>query len=233
MKKVQLFCLPYAGGTAEVFKDLELFCSDQIEIVPLEYAGHGTRLKEDFYKNFNQMVSDMAQQINTAIREDALIAVFGYSMGSAVTYELLAQELLIKKPVYVFLAAHEAPGEYWESADYYKLDDLEFAHKMLEFGGFERFEEKLLKNKFFRKMIFNPIREDYRLIADYKLLREVQLDIAATIFFSSQDIMEEHVKKWDKCFLNKPDLVEIGENHFFLREHPKRLAEYISIKLIE
>ena len=52
MKPKQLFCFTYAGGTSSFFDELGKELSG-IEVVKLDYAGHGERHKENFYENFD------------------------------------------------------------------------------------------------------------------------------------------------------------------------------------
>ncbi|MFJ8100466.1 MULTISPECIES: thioesterase domain-containing protein [unclassified Lysinibacillus] len=44
MKDIKLFCLPYAGGSAVMYNSLEKYINEVIEIIPLEYSGHGERI---------------------------------------------------------------------------------------------------------------------------------------------------------------------------------------------
>lgn len=225
MRKLQLFCIPYAGGTTELFDEFCSFLPKEIIAERIEYSGHGKRISEPFYETFYEMVSEVAGQINDRIEEDADIALFGYSMGSIVAYELMAQELLAKKPVGVMLASHESPDHEWESKEYFMSDDETFMKLIQDMGGFERCTPAMLKNRFFRKLHFDPVRADYNLIGDYKMSRKIELDVPALFFYSSKDIPTEHTKAW-KPFLGKQGkIVEMGENHFFIREHAKEMAD--------
>lgn len=228
MKKIQLFCIPYAGGTAEAFDGIRKYLPEEIELTALDYAGHGTRRKEAYYPSFDDMAKDMAEQMNARIDKSLETAVFGYSMGSVVAYEMLAQGRVDADVSKLFFAAHEAPGEQWGSASYVRMDDLEFAHKLMEFGGFDRFEDRFLQNKYFRKMFFEPIREDYRLIADYRLKHDEKLSGDAVFFYAPQDVSAEAVRKWSARFEKEPEYIEIGRNHFFLKEYPEELAGLIA-----
>ena len=44
--KIQLFLLPYAGGSSFSFMKLVHFLNPQIEAIPIEYAGRGRRKEE-------------------------------------------------------------------------------------------------------------------------------------------------------------------------------------------
>lgn len=233
-KKVQLFCIPYAGGNAELFDEFASCFNqnDNIDVIQMEYAGHGKRRKEPFYEDFQTMVEDMAGCINERICEDAKVAVFGYSMGSIVAYELFAQNLLKQKPDYMFFASHEAPDVEWDSKQYYGLDEEQFFYMIQQMGGFEKCSVDMLKNRFFRKLHFEPVKVDYELLGNYKMSKKVVVDVPAMVFYSSADIPTEDIMKW-KDFLREGDeIIEMGDSHFFIREHAKDMACFFSHSLV-
>ena len=237
MRKVQLFCIPYAGGMADSFKELaellvlpaecESAAETEILPVPLEYAGHGTRKTEPFYADFDDMTEDIARQIRERREPGCEFALLGYSMGSIAAYEILEKNLLGEDPCHIFVAAHEAPDVHWECKAYEQMKDEEFMERMISFGGFPNFEWKLLQNRFFRRLVFMPIREDYRLLSIYRMKRQIKLPAPATMIYSPQDIETEKIHSWDKFADGEMEYVELGRNHFFLKEHAQELAEIL------
>lgn len=225
MGKLQLFCIPYAGGTAELFDEFCSFLPKDILVEKIEYSGHGNRVKEPFYNTFDEMVAEVAGQINSRIIDDMDIALFGYSMGSIVAYEILANELLAKKPSAVMLASHESPDHEWESKEYFMSDDETFFKLIQDMGGFERCTPDMLKNKFFRKLYFDPVRADYNLIGNYRMSKRVELDIPATFCYSPNDIPDENTKAWKPFLGSKGRIIAMGDSHFFIRQHAKEMAE--------
>ena len=209
-KQIKLFCIPYAGGKAEMFRELAGYLPDRISVIPLEYAGHGTRAKEAFYADFTEMTTDIASM-----------------MGSLVAYEIVARKMLKKQPEHLFLASHEAPGMEWESKGYSEMDDVTFAKAIVAFGGFDRFEERFLENRHFRRMIFDPIRQDYRLITSYHWEETEGLSVPGTLFFAPDDVPVEKAKQWRLRFRAPLELIEIGKNHFFIKDEPEKLAGLI------
>lgn len=230
-EKKKLFCLPYAGGRAEIFREFAAYIPEEIAVIPLEYAGHGMRATEAFYPDFPAMAEDMASAIERQLTGGDKFALFGYSMGSVVSYEIAARNLLSRQPDYLFLASHEAPGTDWESKGYSDMDDAEFAKAIVAFGGFDRFEEKFLENRHFRRMIFDPIREDYRLIQEYCWKPVEKLSVPATLFYAPADVAPEKAANWQQRFAGELERIEIGENHFFIKEYPKELARLIAERM--
>ena len=92
---MQLFCFPCAGGTADFFNQLDPWFSPAIELVKLEYAGHGTRHREPLYQDFAQLAEDLYAEVKSRYRSGGDYALFGYSMGSVAAAEVLLRMGLI------------------------------------------------------------------------------------------------------------------------------------------
>ncbi len=224
-EKIQLYCIPYAGGTTEVFQELAQLLGDQVLVSCIEYAGHGARKAENFYGDFARLAEDVYGQMQKVRRADIPFALFGYSMGSIAVYELLWRYLADCPPQHIFLAAHEAPDIEWESKAYASLDDDRFMDMLIGFGGFEESNRKLLKNRFFRRLYYQPIREDYRLLADYHMDEMHLLPSDTTVFYAPADITEDQIMTWTRFASGRMEYVALGKNHFFIREHAQEMAE--------
>ena len=53
---MKLICLTYAGGNATFYDQLQKELSKSVEVIALEYAGHGQRHKEPLYKRYVEAV---------------------------------------------------------------------------------------------------------------------------------------------------------------------------------
>ncbi len=228
MSIIQLFCLPYAGGGPEFFAGLTEYLDEDISVCALEYAGHGKRIKQPFYADFTELACDMAQHINDRLQPECDLMLFGYSMGTIGVYEMLAQGLLHRQPKHVFLASHEAPDGDWDSKQYLTMSDEDFLKAMKQFGGFDNVRPEMLGNRFFRRMYFQPIREDYRLLGHYPANRRWTFPMNITMFYSPQDIPAPLIHGWDPFFGAESEFIELGENHFFLKTCAQQTASAIN-----
>lgn len=55
MSKIKLICIPYAGGSAQVYKKWEKYIHSSVEVVPIELAGRGKRLLNPFIENIRKI----------------------------------------------------------------------------------------------------------------------------------------------------------------------------------
>ena len=231
MTKPQLFCFTYAGGTGaffdEIGKDLP-----NLDLVKLEYAGHGARRSEPFYSDFDQLAEDLFDKVREQYR-GGKYALFGYSMGSISLVEVLRRNLRTKTPLpnHIFLAAHE-PHTKSELQGFVsdELDDW-VKRRTISFGAVP---EKLLDNPVFWRTYLPLYRADYSIIGKYRF-EELDLctEIPLTVFYSETDTPLREMKKWKKYFVGESDFHRFDGKHFFIQQHHQEIAAIITEKLGE
>lgn len=228
---MKLICFTYAGGNASFYNQLKKELLPDIEIIALEYSGHGERHKSPFYSDFSELTNDMMTQLENIIDENAPYAIMGYSMGSIAAVEVLQR--IIKKgmalPQHIFLAAHEPHTK--SELEGYKNEEMDEAIKerTIRFGAVP---EKLISNKSFWRMYLPIYRADYAIIGKYSFEKlSFNVDIPATVFYSEKDTPFDSMRKWDKYF-NRIEFIEYTGNHFFINEHLTEMTSEIKRKLV-
>lgn len=225
---MQLFCFPYAGGTAEFFSQLTPYLPASIGLVKLEYAGHGTRRREPAYADFSQLADDLYGEVKRLYRPGERYALLGYSMGSVAAAEVLSRILRAEElpsPARVFLAAH-GPSVKGELRNFRGNEADEWVkRRTIALGGVP---ETLLENRTFWRVYLPLYRADYTLITNYDF-RGLTLacEIPLTGLYGSQDILSEEMGAWRRYFQGECELVEFEGNHFFITEHRQKVAELI------
>lgn len=228
MSKTKLFCFTYAGGTKAFFDDIDKDLTG-IELKSFDYTGHGERHKEPLYDSFDELADDMFKGIKDQLVDD--YALFGYSMGSITTAEVLRRiiDSDLPLPSHVFLCAHE-PHTKSEllgfTAD--ELDEWVKA-RTIRFGDVP---EKLLNNKVFWRTYLPIYRADYTIIGKYKF-EELRLrtSVPLTVFYSEKDTPLNEMKQWEKYFIDSVEYKRFEGNHFFIREHHAEMAQIIKDRL--
>ncbi len=218
----KLFCFTHAGGTASFFDIIEKSLSG-IKLVKLEYAGHGERHREQYYKDFNELGDDIFEKIKSFLSEGDY-SLFGYSMGSITLVEVLKRIISagMKKPSNVFLAAHE-PHTKAELAGF-SDDELDewVKNRTIQFGDVP---EKLVENKVFWRTYLPIYRADYSIIMKYDFGKlDLETEIPATVFYSETDTPLQEMKKWKKYFKGDCNFIEYPGSHFFIRKNHSKIA---------
>lgn len=221
-----MFCFTYAGGTSSFFDGIEKDLKG-LELVKLEYAGHGTRHKESFYQDFDELADDMFQRLKKRYW-GGRYSLFGYSMGTIALVEVQKRILAnneIDAPSHVSLVAHE-PHSKAEMIGFTN-DELDewVKDRTVRFGSVP---DKLLNNKSFWRMYLPIYRADYGIISKYSFeALNLRTTIPATIFYSEIDTPLVEMKRWKKYFIGRCDFFQYDGTHFFIQNHHAEMADVI------
>ena len=226
MSKPQLFCFTYAGGTKTFFNVIEADL-EGIDVVPLEYAGHGERHREDFYSDFGALADDMLRQIGGHL--DREYGLFGYSMGCITLVEVLRRIIgsELPQPRNLFLAAHEPRSWSWpQHVSSGEIDEW-VRQRTLKFGAVP---EVLMNNKAFWRTYLPIYRADYSLIGEYAFEGlDIRSQIPATVFFSQADTPMRNMEQWSRFF--PCEFHQFSGTHFFIREHHAAMGKIIKDRM--
>lgn len=226
-----LFCFTYAGGTATFYNQVEKKLSDKIDVVKLEYPGHGSRRSEKFCESFVALAADAVDTIMKRLSCEEEFALFGYSMGSIVAAIALRQMIdrKLTLPKRVFLAAHE-PKTKNELAGFSEQEADEWIKKRVL--SFNDVPKQLENNPVFWRMYFPMYKADFGLIGtfDFNTLR-FTTKIPATVFYSESDTPLTDMVKWRSYFVGECDFREYFGNHFFIREHLEEMMAVVTQEL--
>ena len=227
MSKPQIFCYTFAGGTASFFDPIEKDLP-ALELVKPDYAGHGIRRKEPFYRDYSELADDLHSRFR-AEYSGGKYALFGYSMGAITAAEILKRILADPEfpiPVHIYLAAHE-PHTKAELAGYAPEEaDERVKERTIRFGGVP---EKLLENKSFWRTYLPLYKADYSLIGKYRFEDlHFQTEIPATVFYSETDTPRADLEAWRRYFIGKCEFSEFPGNHFFIQEKHQEMARIIA-----
>ncbi|MGG1149689.1 thioesterase II family protein [Bacillus wiedmannii] len=228
MKKIKLFCFPHAGGSATSYYRWNPLLKD-VDVIPVELAGRGSRTGEAFYENFFDMVEDIYSMVKGKI-DGGPYAFFGHSMGSWLGYEL-AHKLIqngYPSPSHLILSARRAPHcEYEIERSYGSLSRDELIEKVLSLGGTppELFEDEQLLNIF-----LTIIERDFKVISDYTYLKKGNvLDCGITVIAGKQDthVSTKDLLAWKRHTTGPFRVLTLGGGHFYLSENEEALLNIL------
>lgn len=227
-KKLQLFCIPFAGGSSVSFHELSGYIDPFVEVIPVAYPGRVKRAHEPFFENIMDLINDVRNQIVENRDSSLPYAILGYSLGTAIAYDLI-QYGLEEKPAYAFLCARASLDLYAETKSFALLGEDAFVHEIQKMGGVD---EKILNNRRFLEIYMRPVYADYKLWRQYEYKPEMgKPDTDFTVFYSEEDSPYETVAGWKGLTTGTVDFYEFGHNHFFLFDHAGDMAAVINGKL--
>lgn len=232
--KTLVLCFPFAGGTGQFFDILDRDTLDGVELVKLEYAGHGSRIREPLYQSFEALVADLYPQICDLLSNKGWcrFAFFGYSMGCLAAFSVLqkmVEEELQHLPVHLFFAAHPPmPLAEIQNMRGTQLDDW-VKERTVAFGAVP---EKLLYNHAFWRMYLPVYTADYKMISAYDFARgSFSSDLPMTAFYSEMDTPLQDMQAWKKYFTGDIQFIRYEGSHFFIKEHHADMMRVIVERL--
>lgn len=234
MSIIKLFCFPYAGGSSMIFNKWKPYLNafPDIELIPVELAGRGTRMEEPLYSELQEAVEDLYQVVISKIN-DSQYAFFGHSLGGLLVYELAQKirQLNMPQPVHLFFSGRCAP-DIKRNKKYHLMDNDEFKLKVFKLGGTpsEFFDHPQLME------LFLPVlRNDFR-IAETDLSEQKlnPFDCDISVFLGRQDyeISPQVANRWKMHTKGTCVLHYFDGGHFFLHEEvagiTKLIKEYLN-----
>lgn len=226
MKTIKLFCLPFAGGSAGVYRKWSPFLPDFIELCPVELAGRGPRLKEPLYDTLEQAVEDVYEQILPQIGEGPY-ALFGHSMGSVLVYELAHQLAATggPQPVQLFFSGRKSPQLPVEH-QLHKLSDEAFLQEIVSLGGMA---PEVAADRELVRLFLPVLRQDVKILEAYEYQeRPERLQAEAAVFYGKQDGMTyADMSRWQALLERRCKIHGFAGGHFFLTERPEETVQII------
>lgn len=234
MKTVDLYCIPYAGGSAEyTYTRLKTILPQNIELKPLELAGRGRRMSEKFYISIKEATNDLMGIFRNRDKEKPYV-IYAHSMGTVIAYELvkaIKQEGLLE-PIYLFLSGRQPPHYIYNRKYIHDLPDDEFIEDIEELGG----DVKKIFDDEEMKRVFLPIlRNDYKIIEEYRFNGEyekIKGDIV--IFYSDNDLLVNDMnslQEWSRYTDGNLESHEFEGGHFFIMDNWNKICDVINNKI--
>ncbi|MBE7122183.1 thioesterase II family protein [Bacillus cereus] len=233
MKKIKLFCLPYAGGSASVYYKWKKYLHPQIDLYPLELAGRDRRFVEPLYASWNDALEDVSGFVKERL-DDSPVALFGYSMGSVLAFELAHQikEWTGQDPQHLFVAARAAPHNPQIRKLIHHLPDQKFLEEIIKIGGIS---EKIVESKELLHMFIPILRADFKMIESYEYCaKETKLYCDISVLDGvADDISNEGLTAWKVHTHGQTSVYKFIGGHFFIHNNINPIVDLINQTLFQ
>ncbi|MDW3192232.1 MAG: alpha/beta fold hydrolase [Cytophagales bacterium] len=228
MSKIKLFCFPYAGGSAQVYREWKQYPSEVFEVIPVELAGHGRRMTEPLYEDVSEMLEDIYPHVIEQVGSSDY-AFFGHSMGGMLAFELVHR---IRKssgrlPMHLFFSGRGAPHiRRTDKIRYHLLEEEDFKKEVLNLGGTppEFFAHPELLE------IYLPIlKNDFRLSETRPPITEIEeIDVHLTALVGlDENLNEEERFGWQLHTSKSFELYQFEGEHFFIHNYHQEILRLI------
>lgn len=235
MNAVKLLCFPYAGGAASVYNRWKLYAGKGIEIVPIELAGRGKRIREPLYQSMGEAVEDLYRTILPLV-ENTPYAFWGHSMGGSIAFELCRKIIGMNRPepLHLFISGRCPPSVYKECTILHNLPLQDLKEEILDMGGTQ---SSIFENQELMEIFLPILRADFKLIEEYEYtafgFETYQINCGITAFTGTQDSMATYadMRLWEKHTRNEVEVHTFEGGHFFIHDSVPDIMRVVNGKL--
>ncbi|MCW8417491.1 beta-ketoacyl synthase N-terminal-like domain-containing protein [Fluoribacter dumoffii] len=243
--QVRLFCFPYGGGGASIYREWQQEFPDFIEVCPVQLPGRENRMEEQPLEQLDALVSLLAYQLKPQF--DLPFAFFGHSFGSLIGFELsrFLRRHHLPTPAHLFVSAYPDPRVPSKSLHNLlaklqqmkinlfdlnserlgDLNDEQLTALSLVFqeNGIVDYSDERM-NKSIIKVLLPIFIGDMNIVKSYTYHDELPLAQNATVFLGKYDawVSPEDHWGWADHFSKSCEFQQFDGGHLFVREKETR-----------
>lgn len=227
---LRLFCFPYAGGGAAIYRTWTERLPQAVEVHALQLPGRGIRMMERPFNRMPPLISAIAQAMLPHL--DKPFAFFGHSMGALTCFEL-ARHMRRKGeplPLHLFLSGARAPQIIRRSTPIHALPRTEFIKKLRRLNGTPK---ELLECGELMRLMLPTLRADIKICETYVYRRELPFNLPISVFGGLQDrrVSQSQLEAWRHQTNDGFSLEMLPGDHFFLHSAESPLLPLLSREL--
>lgn len=228
--RLRLFCFPYAGGSAVIFRDWAPRLPREIALLPVELPGRGRRVRERAHDAIGPLVHATADAL--AEHLDVPYAFFGHSMGAILAFEL-SRELRrrgLRAPLHLYVSGCPAPEQIKIEPRTFDLPRDEFIAELRRLDGTpaEIFDHPELLD------LFEPLlRADFAVTETYTLAPDDPLATPISAFggLGDAEVSREALEAWGGHTASRFRVRMLEGGHFFIHSERERFLGLLDEEL--
>jgi surfactin synthase thioesterase subunit len=225
--QLRLFCFPYAGGGALLFRDWHAALPASVEVYPVQLPGRGNRLRERPFTDLSGLVEAAASELLPHF--DKPFAFFGHSMGAMISFELtrLLRRINGPLPCHLFVSGSRAPQLPDPNPPSYHLPEPEFLKRLQEMNGTPA---AVFDNPELRQLLLPLVRADFSICQTYVYSEEPPLDIPLTAYggLYDKDVSIDFLELWQRQTKGPFMIRMLPGDHFFLNTASQHFLQVLS-----
>ena len=229
---LRLFCFPYAGGGASIFRSWSRELPSWVDLRPVQFPGRERRLREEPYTHITTLTNATKQALLPYL--DKPFAFFGHCLGALVAFEL-SRQLQVDhhlQPAILFVSGHRAPQLPDRFTPAHKLPDADFALELRQRNGTR---EETLQNPDVMRLVLPLLRADFAVCETYTYIPGEPLECPIIAFSGANDpaVRPEELASWSSQ-TSAPCATQIFPgDHFFLQTARSQLLQKVSYDLTQ
>jgi surfactin synthase thioesterase subunit/acyl carrier protein len=212
---LRLICFPHAGAGADAFRALARELRDAVEVVALEYPGHGSRMAQPLPASMAELVATITAELGPKLT--GRYAFLGHSLGALVAFAC-ARELALRggpAPVALFVSSAAGPWADRRATRMSDLDDAAFIERVRAYNGTPT---PVLDDVDVMRAFMPIVRSDFAIAENYRPPRDarVAMPIVAIGGESDPHIDAAALASWADATTSAFEFVLVPGDHFHI-----------------
>ncbi|MDR6504218.1 surfactin synthase thioesterase subunit [Burkholderia ambifaria] len=223
----RLFCFPYAGGSAAVFRGWSERLPAAVDVRPLHPPGRGRRFPDPLLHSIDELADEAAEAIAPLL--DRPYALFGHSMGASVAFEVAQRLRGRPAPACLIVSGRGAPHLPPKGPPIHRLPDVGFLDEVMRMDGTP---PDLVTQPDIVKIILPILRADFEAIETYRPEPHPPLDCRIVALGGRDEVGSvAAVASWRDYGTGEFRGELVPGDHFFLRGRAERFFEILNEEL--
>jgi medium-chain acyl-[acyl-carrier-protein] hydrolase len=228
----RIVCLPYAGGGAALFRSWVRHLDGGTEIWAARLPGRESRVREPGRTDLRKLANELAEVLAPALPASGAVpfAVFGYSLGALIAYELTSalQRLGAATPALLAVGGHDAPNVSRTDLGLSSADDETLVEGLRQLGGTPH---EVLEHPELRGIVLPAIRADFTMLESYRHgpSAPIACPLATYTAVADPEITPGGIAAWQQLTGSPVRHRTFPGGHFFLDDDPAALIRQLEV----
>ncbi|WP_372422059.1 thioesterase II family protein [Salinarimonas chemoclinalis] len=226
---MRVFCIPYAGGSEDVFDGWPEHLAPVAEVRAALLPGRGARFGEPLLDAMPALVEELARQVGDADGEP--LVLLGHSFGALAAHALaLHLEASGRAVARLVVSGSRAPFLPPQLPLLHTMSDAELTARVGDLGGTD---PEVLAHRDLMAMFLPILRADFRIVETYAPGR-VRLACPMTVMGGRHDAIVPipDLEQWRAVSRGETVLRLYEGDHFFIDSQKPRVARAVRADLV-
>ncbi|HEY7171226.1 MAG TPA: thioesterase domain-containing protein [Vicinamibacterales bacterium] len=214
---LRLFCFPYAGMGASVFRSWTTEFPSNVELCFVQPPGRESRWSEQACVSIQDLAPAAAEALTPYLTLP--FAFFGHSLGALTSFEVarVLRRRNLPQPRHLFVSAHRAPHLPNPHPPLRHLGDQQFVAEIA--AQYNGIPQAVLENPDLIELMLPCLRADFTAFETYRHEAEPPLSCPITAFGGRSDprVGEAEVAAWREHTSGAFECAQFAGDHFFLQ----------------
>ncbi len=228
--RLRLFCFPYAGGGASLYRNWSESVPADIEIAAVQLPGREWRIHDALVDSMKMLAADALNSIKPYL--DKPFALLGTSMGGTLIFELARQLRAqgLPEPICLVPCACGAP----HLPEPKPLHDLPDEELLAEIRAYGVMSDELQQHPELEQLFLPLIRHDCTAHETYQCVDDAPFDYPVWVYAGVYDdtIDRNRLDTWSVHTTSESHVHMVEGGHLFVDEMPDLFVNSLSRRLL-